>query len=376
MSWWSSLLPNVKPDRKVTAAIILSGLICGVGMVWVWQSEPSDDKQITRLGQALSQTLAHTSAGELLHGNRIELTVIATDVVRLPEVAGVVFYNAKNEILAVNGSTDQGDHFTAPATLDDTITGYVSVVLLPEAFANDIPWSRWLVSLVILLTGPIAAWLLLVGVNRGQQSLPIVSVPEPEPQRSYCVAITLHNQMALGRADMEQAVADALTMAHEAGARHDALCLAAKPRGVLMLFDAVSGADQALQCARLTLALLGEFETRGDFRAAMSHLQITGSVAEQGDLETKSLDPGIIDTLFTLAALSKRDAVLVANSVFMQLSDDQQQLSARFTHPLAEDLATSSIYEVRQLTDTAQTWVEEQAALILGFTQTDLHRRA
>ena len=353
-------------------AIVLSTVVAGAGVLWLWHADGTADVQITRFGQALSQTLAHTSAADMLQGDRIELTVRAADAVSLPEVAGVVFYNAKNEILAVNGSSDRGPHFTAPATLDDTITGYVSVVLTGEAFVQPIAWWRWLASIALILGAPLTGLFYLNLVNRGNRSLPIVSVPEPTPQPCLCVAVTLHNQMALSRPDMEQAIADAHAMALEASTLHQGLCVTARPRGVLMLFDPETGADQAVNCARLALTLLGEFETNGDFRAAIGQVDVLGGIADQGTLSAQDLDQGTLDTLFTLASLSKRQTLLLSGTVCQQLSQDCQALSQTFDHPLAEDLALHRVYQLTDLPEHAEHWVQEQAGLILGFTQGSL----
>ena len=182
--------------------------------------------------------LAQTSAGHLLHRDRIELAVIANQVVVLEEVAGVLFYNTQNEIVAVNGSSDQGTHFTASATLDDTITGYVSVVLNQSQFVHRPAVWQWLVSGAIFLLVPLLSLMLLQLTNRGNRSLPIVSVPDlASPQQSYCVALNLHNQMSLDREQKTQAIADAMEMALEACATYQGLRVEVPGRGVLLLFD-------------------------------------------------------------------------------------------------------------------------------------------
>ena len=91
-------------------------------------------------------------------------------------------------------------------------------------------------------------------------------------------------------------------------------------------------------------------------------------MAEQANLTAADLDQGALDTLFTLAALSKRDALLLSHSVCQQLSEDLRALAGEFNHPLAEDLALFRVHELTTLTEPATRWVEEQAGMILGFT--------
>ena len=360
---------DVKQHQGVVPAIIISTLIAGLGIGYVWQGDPNTDAQMTRFGQGLSQTLANTSAGPLLHSDRIELTVIATDVVRLPEVAGIIFYNVKNEILAVNGSSDRGPHFTAPATLDDTITGYVSVILLPEAFESPVSIWRWLVSLALLVIAPLVGVASLIFADRGNRSLPIVSVPELLPKECYCVAITLHNQMALSRTECQQAISDAHTMAIEASATDQGMCIEAAPRGVVLLFDLDVGADQVAACTALTLKLLKHFETAGDFRAAVGQTEVLGSVKEQVSFAIADLDNALLDNLFTLGALSKPGTMLLSEPVYQALETPQKTIATSYTHPLVEDLFSNGAYEISTLTEGHNRWVDEQAQLILGFTQ-------
>jgi len=330
---------------------------------------------MTRYGGALSQTLANTNASPLLHGERIELAVIANQVTRYDEVAGVVFYTANNEIIALSGSTDSGDHFTAPATLDDTITGYVSVVLASQAFAPSSRLGAWLLSLLALAASPLLSLGILQLSSRGNRSLPIVSVPEPTasaPKPSFCLAINLHNQLALARPRRAAAVADAMNMASEVCAIHQGIAVTVPERGVALLFDEDAvNAGHAVCASFLMQHLLKEFETDGEFRVFLDKVVCASSPADMSHMTLDALQE-IADTdrLMTLAALARSDTALVSEAVYAELSDTERTWARVFAHPLLEDVSdTTHTYSVNQLPEQQAKLVASQAMVILGFNQ-------
>ena len=97
-----------RPNQSTLPAAILATAFCGISLLLIWTAPLSSDREITRYGEALSETLAHSSAGLLLHQERIELAVFANQISQYPEVAGVIFYSASNEIIVLSGNTDTG----------------------------------------------------------------------------------------------------------------------------------------------------------------------------------------------------------------------------------------------------------------------------
>jgi len=370
LSWWK----RFKPNQATLPTALLATAICGLGLLLLWTRSDATDTAMQRYGDALSQTLAHANAGRLLHQDRIELALIASQINRFDEVAGVVFYNATNEIVALSGSTERGEHFTASATLDDTITGYVSVVVENQAFAPEPKTLTWLLTLIILAATPFVTLGLLQLSARGNRSLPIVSVPDPAtttPQPSFALAVNLHNQLALSRSQRHNAVADAMSMAQEVCAIHPGIAVEVPERGVILLFDQAGvDAGNAVCAAFLAARLLQEFETEGEFRF---YLDITDSPGAPGELQQLSYqqleEDTNIDNLMTLAALARANTVLIASTVHAALAEYEQNWAQRFTHPLLEDIAADTdTYCIPELPDQQSELVDNQAKLILGFT--------
>ncbi len=329
-------------------------------------------------GQSMVQTIAHTSAGHLLHQDRIELAVVANEVATYPEISGMVFYNANNEILAMAGGTDLRRHHTSAATLDDTITGYVALDLNAQAFAAPTPWWAWLATLAAVVLVPLSAVFAVGAVLRSQndtRSLPIVTVPEPQrvPQESFCVVVNLYNQLALNRHHRDEAVQDALQMAQEVCAIHHGYALHVPERGVLLVLDRNTvNASDAICAAYLLQDLLLEYETSGEFRFYLTRVDCNRAPGDATRLELQDLEAFDLDDALTLAALSNNENLLICQAVFDSLASAEQPWATAFLHPLLEDLSeTECAYAVNNLPEPQRALVANQAELILGFnTQT------
>lgn len=361
------------PSKATIPVALLTAVLCTAGMLAVWVHNPQPDVEMNRFGNALAQTVAASSAGHLLHKDRLEMAVVAQDTLELAEVGGVIFFNPNNEIVAVSGASDAGRHFTAPATLDDTITGYVTVVMIDEAFTPVSGWWRWLVSVVVLLGAPAAAIATFQLTARGNRSIPIVSVPDPmlHEQPSYCVAINLYNQLALDKKQISQTVGDALEMAKEVCAVYPGIAVELPNRGVLMFMDksAVAGSD-AVAGAFLALKLLTEYETAGQFRSFVCVRKCPGAPADLAELKVNQLpDDTDIEGLLTMAALAKPETVLLDRDVFHDLDPMVQVEASVFEHPLLDDMTDGDTYQIGHLPEKTSSHVEGQAQLILGFNQ-------
>ena len=369
MSWWTRFLPH----KSLLPAVAITTLLCGVGLILTWSPKTTTDAQMAKISSILAHSLAQASAGHLLNVNRIELAVIAANIVSRDEVAGVIFYNTQNEIIVVSGNSEGGNHHTAPATLDDTITGYVSVILAADAFAPPSTLPKWLYSFLIVLGAPLLSLLLLQLTARGNRSIPIVSVPEPTPavpQNSFCLTINLHNQLALNSQDSQQALYDALDMANEACAIHQGITVEVPKKGIIVLFDQTSvSANNAVNAAFLVLNLLNNFETKGEFRYVLSE---TISPDAPGSMHTLAIqeleDTTDVDSLLTLATLAKSNTILTDQPVFEQLEDTAELVYRKFQHPLLGDYLDSQPYLIEALAEQQNEWVENQASLILGFS--------
>jgi len=370
MSWWR----RFKPNQATLPTAIVATAICASCLLILWTPDDSSDPANAQLGQTLSHAMAHANAGRLLHQDRIELALIASQINRLDGVAGVVFYSTANEIVALSGNTERGSQYTAAATLDDTITGYVSIIIAPDAFAPAPKYTLWLLTLLVVVGSPFLTLALLQVSARGNRSLPIVSVPDTQPatpRPCFSLGVNLHNQLALNRAEREAAITDALFMAQEVCAIHPGIAVAIPDRGAVILFDQdIVSASKAVSAAFLLTHLLTEFETRGEFRCYLTVTDSPGAPSELENLSHEELSATTdVDKLMMLAALAKAKSILIADSVYEALGETDRPWAEAFDHPLFEDLADNrTMYAIAHLPDSEADHVGAQARLILGFT--------
>ncbi|MEM7001206.1 MAG: hypothetical protein AAF529_10490 [Pseudomonadota bacterium] len=366
------MLRLLKADRTLILSAALSSTLCAMGLLLAWSTAPSADRAAARYGETLATTLARTSSAALLHQDRIALAVIANEIVQYPEVDGVAFHDPTHNILAMSGDNRDTGRFTTAANLDDSLTGYVSVVLDAQAFVQPIPIWRWLATAAVLLLAPLITTLALRLGQRGNRSVPIVSVPDQpaEAQQSFTLVINLHNQLALGRSERQAALQDAVQMLDEVCALHAGLTQPLGDRGLITLFDrnSVSG-EQAINAAFLLQALLNAYETQGEFRCYLKLVNCPGAPAELSKLpelsELPDLEP---EQAFTLAALTRPQTLLLASSAWQELPDTAKAWTRPFEHPLLEDMdVAGKVHLISALPATEQQTIDAQQRMILGF---------
>ena len=336
--WWKRL----KPNRSTLPAAALASLLCGIALIAIWSPPQSAVDNIKRFGDSMASTLAQSNAGRMLRQEKIELSVIANQIAADPGIVGVAFYSAGNEILALSGSLDQQPHFTAQATLNETVTGYVTVVVDEAPFLPPARPLAWLLSIAVMLAVPFLSLGALQLTANGNRSLPIVSVPETapaQPQTSYCLLVNLYNQLALGGSARHQSIDDAITMATETCAVYQGLPVRLGERGVALLFDRDEvSAWQSVGAAFLLMRLLLRYETQGEFRYFLTQAECPDSPAEMAAMSAEDLGRSLdVDQAMTIAALARPATLLIADGVTRTLGESEAPHCSTFAHPLLAD---------------------------------------
>ncbi|MEC7139434.1 MAG: hypothetical protein VXW50_10265 [Pseudomonadota bacterium] len=369
-------MPRWKRFRSTKATLpsaVTASVLCAVALAAIWYNFGDDKLQAERFGVHIAQTIAKTTAGDLLDNQRINLAVIANFVTEGAEVDGVTFFDNANNVIAMSGSQDSASRYTATATIDDTITGYVTIHLNSAAFRPATPWLHWLASVITVLVVPWLTVLLMQLSARGNRSLPIVSVQQENAGAtpSYCLVINLINQLALSKAERDQAVTDAVNMGREVCAVYPGFAMPLDSQGACLVFsqNTVSGL-QALHATFLLQTLLLEYETLGQFRCYLRTATCPGDPAEMNFLNPAQIqDWSNIDTDITLAALARKDTALISQEVFANLNDIEKSWAGAFEHPILPDLAPQqTLYSVAELPERDALLVKEQAQVILGFS--------
>ena len=326
-----------------------------------------------RYGNGIVSTLTQTTAGDLFDRERINLALTANHLTANPEIAGVTFYDAENEIFASSGRQKPTYHYTATAILDDTTAGYVSIILDPEAFEQQTPWLRGLLTLMVIMLTPVLAMLALQLSAIGNRSLPIVSVRKEgnEAQAVYVIALTLNNQYALSRDAQIASIQDAMAMAQEVCALYPGISLALNEKGIMLVLTKEGlGGLKALYASFLIQRLLSEYETDGEFRCFLSESHSSINPAEATKIDLQQLGNfNDLEKNLTLASLAKANTLLVDQMVFNGLSENEKAWARPFNHPILEDLEpATNIFNIPELPEQETSLVKDQATLILGFS--------
>lgn len=140
-----------RASRVTLPAAAIATAICAACLFAIWFERPDGQEEMDRYGSALATTLADTTADALLNTEQITLTVIANRLTALEEIAGIAFFDAGNDMMAMSGLQPSNTSYTAQATIDDTLSGIVYVTLNREAFAPPLPWMLGLLSLITIL---------------------------------------------------------------------------------------------------------------------------------------------------------------------------------------------------------------------------------
>ena len=369
MPWWK----RFRSTKATLPSAATASALCAVALAAIWLGGDSGQRETQRFGSTLANTLAKTTAGDLLDNQRINLAVIASHVTSGAEIDGVTFFDSANNVIAMSGNQDGVNRFTATATIDDTITGYVSLQLNTQAFQPHTPWVRWISSIICVLLAPWLTVLLMQLSARGNRSLPIVSVQQEHAGAtpSYCLLINLINQLALSKAERDQAVADAVNMGREVCAVYPGLAMPLTSQGACLVFSqtSVSGL-QALYATFLLQDLLLEYETLGQFRCYLRTAICPGDPDEMNAIDAAQMD-GLsnVDADLTLAALARRNTALISNEVHANLTDIEKSWAKPFDHPILPDVAPGQIlHSVAELPERDAQLVTEQGQVILGFS--------
>ena len=369
MTWWRRFRPN----KATFPAALVATVLCSSGLFLLWFDTGSTKFEMDRFGNSVVSALAQTTAGDLFDDERINLALTANHLTAIPEIAGITFYDAGNEIVATSGTQRPSHRYTATAILDDTTAGYVSIILDPEAFERQVPWLRGLLTLMVIMLTPILAMLALQLSARGNRSLPIISVRKEglDAQSVYVIALTLNNQYALSRDAQVASIQDAMVMAQEVCALYPGISLALNEKGIaLVLTKEGLGGLKALYAAFLIQRLLFEYETDGEFRCFLSESQSATNPAEATRMDLQQLSSfDDLDKNLTLASLAKANTLLFDQMVFNGLSEAEKAWAQPFSHPILEDVApASSLFNITALPEQEASLIREQATLILGFS--------
>ena len=130
MPWWK----RFRSTKATLPAATTASAVCAIALAAIWFTGGSEQPEVERFGSTMANTLAKTTAGDLLDNQRINLAVIANHVSSIDEVDGVTFFDNANNVIAMSGSQNGTRRFTAPLTLTIRLPATSACISIPKRF--------------------------------------------------------------------------------------------------------------------------------------------------------------------------------------------------------------------------------------------------
>ena len=142
-------------------------------------------------GQALANVTAYQAQEATMEHDLLSLQIILEDIARNPAVIGVTIHDVENKLMVQGGHDPKArlqldpsqelGRYNAPITLQDSIAGYVTVILAPSIKNEKILFLQLTFIPLVVLFGLL--WLLRRNTTTSHnKSLPIFSNHSAEPQ--------------------------------------------------------------------------------------------------------------------------------------------------------------------------------------------------
>ena len=81
MPWWK----RFRSTKATLPAATTASAVCAIALAAIWFTGGSEQPEVERFGSTMANTLAKTTAGDLLDNQRINLAVIANHVSSIDE---------------------------------------------------------------------------------------------------------------------------------------------------------------------------------------------------------------------------------------------------------------------------------------------------
>ncbi len=335
----SSWFKLVKYELVVALA---ATLLTAVALAALWRDDSGWQTRQAILGESLAATLAQSSIDALLEQDRLHLGVLANRVTDIEMVSGAAIYTVDDAMLALSGKLIDGDHFSHPIILDDTVIGFARVTLHPSMGSPQPDWGRRFASLLLLVVIPfmVAAFAhsrrsvrkAIVGVT-----VDAIQTETRKPSVHYLLVANLHNQLSIAPADRQQVMNASLGLAQQVGEIYQAHSRLVPGTGLLMDFQPADGDDRPFQviCAAFLLAnCLAETLAQGEYRFGLHSLELH-------DDEDPTDHVAVLEDTTLLAALGKPNTLVASESFFADIPRPEKVTAELLQHTMLEDLSTT-----------------------------------
>ncbi|MFP6797324.1 MAG: hypothetical protein VB933_09725 [Pseudomonadales bacterium] len=312
-----------------------------------------------------------------MSNDRFELSTLVNDMAMFNEVAGISVYSVDNQLLAVAGNFAPRSTlptFSQEVTVQDTVAGYVRIMINPDAFQTSFSdkFMRsvlWCASGLLALVGIMFGLLLRTNLSESDDSMEEGVSSEAS---AFILVVNVFNQISLPAEARARAMSIATARSNRVANLYAAQATPLAGTGVALAFDQTDAHDRSFEvvCAALLLGRALDAMNHDHYTEERPEIRFrfglhVGPVCTTLD-ELLSTDNGR-DTVL-LSALASDGHLAVSEDVMASITRTERIIGHITDNPAAAGLISTSrrYHLVERVAPAYQSLIERQAELIIA----------
>ena len=364
----------LRPQARAEVLALCGGLgyLAAVGIVlaaWTVFDAQRSESVMSTLGAQMTNDLAYHAVEPMMLPDRIRLGLLASRLVKRPEVRSVEMYSVDGTPLVVEGNArPDGVAYVSQVAIQNTVAGHVRVTLHAEHF-------RLPISLLVTQAWPSlgAGFILTVGciyfggriVASRRRPVPAGTPKPDEPDREngqvYLLLATLFRAGELSHQERQHRLRHGMSIAERVANLYAGDALAWSDGGVALAFQATTSADRAFEvvcAAMLVQRLLNEQSTTdappaaaaddkpekpGDSASRPFRLALDLVEDSWRDRPESIADAQPAQVLAVLASLAPNGGLVIGNAAFAAIDEPERLELRAFENPAVQALLNEAV---------------------------------
>ena len=233
-------------------------VFAGLAAATAWHLGSSrQEAELARFGETMAREVAFLAAEPVLRQDSIGLGALTNRMAAFDEVRSITIHAIDDRLLAAagnTGSTDEGQVWRGPISVEDTVAGHVRVVLEPSRFRPSLAdsaataWPAWLVAFLIA----VPACYVLAREGKHERA--------PPPIGSFLLVVNLFNRTVLTHERRAAVLDEGLKIAERVVALYGGRAFEHAEAGILLAFDDLGQPDRAFEAVCGALLTQSLFE--------------------------------------------------------------------------------------------------------------------
>ena len=394
---------TLRPQALARVLAMCAGLgyLAAVGVVlavWTVLDAQRSESVMSALGAQMADDLAYHAVEPMMLPDRIRLGLLASRLVKRPEVRSVEMYSVDGTPLVVEGNArPDGAVYVRQVAIQNTVAGHVRVTLHAEHFRLPISLlvtQAWpsLAAGLVLTVGCIYFGARIVAWRRRPvpPETPTPDEPDRETGQIYLLLATLFRPGELSHRERQDLLRHGMAIAERVANLYAGDALSWSDGGVALAFQATTSADRAFEvvCAAMLVQRLLNEQSATDAPPAVAADGKPGKSGEPGKsgdsaspafrLALDLVEDGWLDrpesiadaqpaqVLAVLASLAPNGGLVIGNAAFAAIDEPERVELRGFENPAVQVLLSDAVPRgiVTGTDDDHEALIARQAELI------------